>query len=357
MLSDMGASAAFLTPQQRIELIARHKRERNARYTVRLLTVLWRDEGVSFQEIARRLFLDPKTPSDWADTFRQNGVDALLSDDYKPYEGKLNPSQTRQLDAYVAQNIFLDVGPVILYVQEQFGVVFTRGGMRDLLHRLGFTYKKASLTPGKADPEKQRRFAAMLDELMRVKDPDSPVPFVDATHPAYNAQPAYGWIRKGERAEIATTPGRRHLNLHGAVNAETREVIAFDDERIDAASTIELFRRVEARYPSADVIYVFSDNARYYHAKAVSEYLKTSRICLEFLPPYSPDLNLIERLWRLMHKHALYNRSYGSFAEFRGALLEFFFRLPEEFADSLRSLLTLKFNIASDASGHKRTVA
>ena len=213
------------------------------------------------------------------------------------------------------------------------------------------------MTPGKADPKEQQRFVSMLDELMRVKDPDSPVLFADATHPTYNAQPAYGWIRKGERAEIATTPGRRHLNLHGAVNAETREVFAFDDERIDAASTLELFRRVEAAYPLADVIYMITDNARYYHAKAVSEYLKASRINLVFLPPYSPNLNIIERLWRLMHKHSLYNRSYGSFAEFRGAILDFFFRLPEEFSDSLRSLLTLKFNIVSDASGHKRTVA
>jgi transposase len=347
----------FLTPPQRTELIARHKRERNARYATRLLAVLWRDEGVSFQEIARRLFLDPKTPSDWTDTFCQNGIDALLSDDYKPYEGKLNPSQRQQLDAYVSRHIFLDVGPILLYAQEKFDITFTRSGMRDLLHRMGFVYKKAAVSPGKADAQKQRRFVAMLDQLMGVKEPDCPVLFMDATHPTYNAQPAYGWIRKGERAEIATTPGRRHLNINGAVNAETHEVIAFDDERIDATSTIELLRRIEAHYPLADTIYVFSDNAPYYRAKAVTDYLDTSRIQLEFLPPYSPNLNIIERLWRLMHKHTLYNRSYGSFAEFRGAILEFFFRLSEDFSDSLRSLLTLRFNMVSDTSGRNRTVA
>jgi transposase len=147
------------------------------------------------------------------------------------------------------------------------------------------------------------------------------------------------------------------LNINGAVNAETHEVIVVEDERIDATSTIELLRRVEARYPDADTIYVFSDNGRYYHAKAVQDWLATSRVRLEFLPPYSPNLNIIERLWKLMHKHTLYNRCYGTFQEFRGAILEFFFRLPEEFADSLRSLLTLKFNIAPDAPGRKRVVA
>lgn len=353
----MSADARLLTPQQRAELIARHKRERNARYADRLKTVLWRDEGVTFQEIARRLFLDPKTPADWTDTFKQQGIDALLSDDYKPYDGKLSPEQRRQLDAYVDSAIFLDVGPVILYAAEQFGVVFTRSGMRDLLHRLGFTYKKASLTPGKADPEAQRRFAAMLGELMRVKSAGTPVLFMDATHPTYNAQPAYGWIRRGKRAEVETTPGRKHLNLNGAVNAETREVVVVEDERIDATTTIELFRRIEAQYPSADTIYVFADNARYYHAKVVSEYLESSRICLEFLPPYSPNLNLIERLWKLMHKYTTYNCTYTSFREFREAILTFFFRLPEEFSDSLRTLLTLKFNIVPEASERKHSVA
>jgi len=353
----MSTDIPFLSHQQRAELIVRHKRERNARYATRLLTVLWRDEGVTFQEIARRLFLDPKTPADWTDTFKQHGVDALLSDDYKPYEGKLTPEQQQQLDAHVDSTILLDVGPAILYAAEHFGVVFTRSGMRDLLHRLGFTYKKASLTPGKADPEAQRRFAAMLEELLRVKLPETPVLFMDATHPTYNAQPAYGWIRKGRRAEVETTPGRKHLNLNGAVNAETQEVVVVEDERIDATTTIELFRRIEAHYPAADTIYVFADNARYYHAKAVSAYLESSRIRLEFLPPYSPNLNIIERLWKLMHKHTTYNCTYASFREFREAILTFFFRLPEEFSDSLRSLLTLKFNIVPEASERKHSVA
>ena len=58
-----------------------------------------------------------------------------------------------------------------------------------------------------------------------------------------------------------------------------------------------------------------------------------------------------------MHKHTTYNRTYDSFREFREAILTFFFRLPEEFSDSLRSLLTLKFNIEPEASERKQSVA
>ena len=343
----MGVSGHFLSSHQRGDLLARHRRERNARYADRIKTVLLLDDGRSYEEIARILFLDDETARRYAKTFIESGIDVLLSDKYKPYEGKLDCTQCHQLRAYVATHLFLDVLPVILYVTEQFGQVFTRSGMRDILHRLGFVYKKAARVPGKADPEKQRRFVAMLEELMRVKDAATPVLFMDAVHPAHNSMPSHGWILRGERVEIPANTGREHMNINGAVNAETLEVFAVEAETINAAAAVSLLQKVDAWYPDAEHIYVFADNARYYRSREVSAYIAHSRIRLEFLPPYSPNLNIIERLWRFMHKHTTYSRFYPTFQEFREELLMFFQRLPDEFADSLRSLLTLRFNILS----------
>ena len=110
----MNPATSFLSPQQRADLIARRKRERNARYAERILVVLWHDGGISYQEIAHRLFLDPKTPAEWVRSFRRGGAGALPPDNYKPYEGKLDPQQRQQLDAHVGQHIFMDVSPIIL---------------------------------------------------------------------------------------------------------------------------------------------------------------------------------------------------------------------------------------------------
>ena len=91
-------------------------------------------------------------------------------------------------------------------------------------------------------------------------------------------------------------------------------------------------------------LYVICDNARYYRSKAVQEYLETSRVKLVFLPPYAPNLNLIERFWKFLKKKVLYNRYYETFDEFREAC-ETFFKIRTNTQRELRSLLTANFEL------------
>ncbi|MDR3077498.1 MAG: IS630 family transposase [Planctomycetota bacterium] len=345
-----------LEASQRQELVALHRKEHSARYADRLKTILWRDEGITPQEISHLLFRDEDTVRHWERVFRERGLEALLSDHFQPYSGKLEQSQERQLYDYVKNHLFLDVGPIQAYVEEEFGVSYTVSGMRDLLHRLGFVYKKASSLPGKADPERQQAFVAAFEELMRIKEPDTPVLFMDGVHPSFNSLPSYGWIPKGGRAEVPANTGRERVNLNGAIDAETHQTFVVESESVNAQSTVELFAKIEAWYPHASRIYVFSDNAKYYHSRLVADYLKHSRLRLEFLPPYSPNLNLIERLWRFLHQKVLNNRYYPTFRQFREELLMFFDRLPEEFSDNLRSLLTLKFHPVSGSERRLQAV-
>jgi len=120
-------------------------------------------------------------------------------------------------------------------------------------------------------------------------------------------------------------------------------VVRFDDT-INADSTIALFKPLEALYPIAVWIGVICDNARYDRSKAVQDHLKTSRIQLIFLPPYAPNLNLIERLWKFLKKKVLYNRYYETFDEFKSAC-EAFFKNPRRYHRELWSLLTANFEI------------
>lgn len=337
----------FLSPYQRSELIAFHHKERNARYADRIKTILWRDEGRTIQEIARLLFLDQKTPRHWERVYHEKGFEALLSDDYKPYTGKLTDEQKQELFRYVSGHIFLDVGPIIEHVEWEFGVTYSISGMRDLLHSIGFSYKKPAHVPGAADPGRQQDFLNNFLRFMEVKSPDIPVLFMDSARPSYNSMPSYGWIPTGRRVELSSAPDRRSVIINGAINAETHEAIVMECEQLDAKTAIRLLEKIESHYPEADTIQIITDNAGYYRAKEIKEYLKTSRIRIEYLPPYSPNLNLIERLWKFMRKQVLYNRYYPTFLAFRRELLTFFERLSEELADSLHSLMTLNFNLFS----------
>ena len=104
--------------------------------------------------------------------------------------------------------------------------------------------------------------------------------------------------------------------------------------------------REEHKHRKAKTIYVIADNARYYRSRDVKTYLETSRIKLIFLPAYSPNLNLIERLWKHFRKVVMHNRYYQSFADFTEAAEAFFLNIKEH-RNAIRSLLTENFHLFS----------
>ena len=106
---------------------------------------------------------------------------------------------------------------------------------------------------------------------------------------------------------------------NGAVNTESLETVTDFSKRINKESSLRLCRKIEARHPKAKKIHLFLDNASYYKAKWLEEQLKGSKIVLHFLPSYSPNLNLIERLWKFFKKEILYNTYYEKFEDFLAA--------------------------------------
>ena len=179
------------------------------------------------------------------------------------------------------------------------------------------------------------------------KSPEDKIFFMDGTHPQHNPMPAYCWIEKGTTKEIPTNTGRERINLNGALDIESHEVIIREDESINAPSTVELFKEIEEKNPEAPVIYIISDNARYYRAQLVKTYLENSRIQLVFLPPYSPNLNLIERVWRFFHEEILYNTYYETYKKLKDACLNFFANI-RKYKDKLCPLLTENFQIIGE---------
>jgi transposase len=115
----------------------------------------------------------------------------------------------------------------------------------------------------------------------------------------------------------------------------SHKVLVTEDTTLNADSTIRFFQQVEAAYPTKAKIHVFCDNAPYYRNKAVTQYLAASKIRLHFLPPYSPNLNPIERLWKWMKERVVYNTYYEYFEDFRGAILGFFAVLTTVTAESM----------------------
>jgi transposase len=216
--------------------------------------------------------------------------------------------------------------------------------MAAVLRRLGYVYKKPKLVPGKADAAAQEAFLEDYENLKKNSDEGDVILFMDATHPQHNPVIGNGWIKRGKEHPIKSNTGRRRLNINGAIDIQRMSAEIRFEDTIDAVVTIALLKQIERANPVAKRISIICDNARYYRSKAVAEYLKTSRIKLVFLPPYSPNLNLIERFWKFFKRQVLYNTYYEAFDDYKNACRKFFQELDSH-ASKLRSLLTENFEI------------
>jgi len=334
-----------LAKQELAELRAAHRAARNAREAYRLNAVILLGSGWSPSEVAAALLIDDDTVRNHFKRYKQGGIAALERMNYVGSEALLTPAQLTELDAHLQQELHSSAASVARWVKERFGVDYTDSGMTALLHRRGYRYKKPKLLPGKAPaPEVQEDFVASYKKLKENKGEHDVILFMDATHPQHNPVLGGGWIKRGRCFPLKSNTGRRRLNINGVIDVETMHAVIRYDDTIDAASTIALFQQTEAAYPKAATITVFCDNARYYRSKAVRAYLERSRIDLQFLPPYAPNLNLIERFWKFFKRQVLYNRYYETFADYKAACNRFFADLDSH-AQQLRSLLTENFEI------------
>lgn len=337
----------MLSAEKLTELRAAHRNTRDKREADRIKAVVLLATGWTAEQVAEVLQVDANTVRNHFKRYREGGLKALGHVAYRGTESALDEDQLAILDAHLQAHLYVTAKAVAHWVEEAFGVCYTDSGMTALLHRLGYVYKKPKLVPGKADASAQKAFLDEYEKLKQNKGEDDPVYFMDAVHPQHNPVLACGWIKRGEDREVPSNTGRRRVNINGAIDLERLEPVVRFDETINTDSTIALFEQLEQLHLAAAWIYVVCDNARYYRSKAVKQYLKNSRIKLVFLPPYAPNLNLIERLWKFFKKKILYNRYYESFDEFRAACEEFFSN-PRKYHRELRSLLTENFAIIGE---------
>ncbi len=275
------------------DLRAAHRGTRDKREADRIKAVILLASGWSAADVADALLIDPNSVRNHFKRYQQGGLEGLLHVAYRGSDCELDAAQLAELDTHLQTELYLSAKDVAAWVEETFGIVYTASGMTAVLHRLGFVYKKPKLVPGKADPEAQEALLAQYEELKQNKGENDVILFMDAVHPQHNPVLGYGWIKRGEDAEVPSNTGRQRLNINGAIDLERLESVVRYDDTIDAASTIALFDQILLTYAC---IYIICDNARYYRSKAVQAYLQDSRIKLVFLPAYAPNLNLMSYL-------------------------------------------------------------
>lgn len=168
--------------------------------------------------------------------------------------------------------------------------------------------------------------------------------FIDAAHLLHNAVPAHGWIKRGKTVELKTNSGRNRFNVLGAYSPDDHSLLSLEGTvSCDAELVCQLLHKLRAANGDKHLLVVL-DNARYQRASVVQALAKDLQIEVLFLPPYSPNLNLIERFWKFLRKHVLRNTYYPTFAEFQVAIQRLLANV-DTYADELRTLMTENFHL------------
>lgn len=268
-----------------------------------------------------------------------------MKDNYRGGFSKLSQEQQKQLVHDLESKLFPTSASVCDHVQKTMGVTYTPEGMVILLHKLGFSYKKTKNVPSKANREEQEEFLRKYKNLREKLKKTEKIYFMDGVHPTHNVMPAYCWIRTGTEKAVKSNTGRERVNINGVYSPADQEIIVREDPSINSESTLNLLKEIESRHPELTRIIIIRDNARYYCSREVKEYIETSKIEFMALPSYSPNLNLIERLWKFFKKKVLANRYYENYAEFKTAVMRFFEIDVGECKSELRTLLAENFHL------------
>lgn len=184
----------FLSEEEIKLLEQKHRHCKEKRQADRIKTILSLNMGYEYKEIAKLLLLDDSTLRNYYVEFAEGGMEKLLSDDYTGGTSRLSCEQLQQLDKHLQENTYSSSKDIKAYIEKTFGVSYTCEGVKKILKRLNFTYKKPKHIPGKADREKQQAFLNQLEELQTSKAPEDKIYYMDGCHPKHNSIAAYGCL-------------------------------------------------------------------------------------------------------------------------------------------------------------------
>jgi transposase len=336
-----------LTPQQRNDLSDRRRHAQDRRIFQRLSAVLWSDDGRTREAIAELVGVSTRQVGQWLRIFRNKGLEQLCTLHYRGDPGCLRPAQVQRLKQEIATGAFHNAEQVRTWVLDTWGVAYSISGIKDLLRRIGASYHKVSGFFWKADVEEQKKFVRKYRRHKREAGPTTRRYFVDACHPVWGVDLLYScWLPVGQRYYVGVGNGRKRLNILGAYSPEDHDYVdlRLTKEDITGEQFVKLLEKLLAKHPETEKFLLYLDNARYYSKPVVKEWLARHRqFRLVFLPAYSPNLNLIERLWKFLRKEAL-NRWHKTFEAMRGAVAEVLDHLGE-YRDELSTLMTERFAI------------
>lgn len=326
-----------------------HKASKDSRVRDRIRCVLLSSDGWNAAMIARSQLIDETT-------VRRHLNDWFNDEKLKPENGgsdsHLSEVQTSELITYLRDNLMPTTQAIIALVDEWWGIRYTVAGMTKWLHRNGFSYRKPVGVPHKCSAQAQQAFVETYEKLKQEAGDDEPILFIDGVHPTQGTKLAYGWMPAGKKAHVVETTGSRtRLNIMGALNLnDIGSTVIREYDTIDSLNICQFFIAIRETYPITQKVHIILDGAGYHRAELVQDWAVVMNIELHWLPPYSPNLNPIERLWKVMNELVRNNHYFGTAKEFKENIRHFFSDTLPTLAGNLSCRINDHFQKMKNAS-------
>lgn len=307
------------------------------------MEVLWlKSQNLPHNEICRLASVTGNTLRKYLADFQEGGLEKIMKVNfYRPQSELAQHEET--IKKYFEEHPVASMNEAAAIIEKLTGIRRSVNRVRDYLKSIGIKRRKIGMIPAKADVKKQEEFVKekLEPRIEEARKGLRQLFFMDAAH--FVLAPFLGYLWCFVRVFIKAPAGRQRFNVLGALNAVTHELITVcNDSYINAKSVCELLELLAEQSIGVPITIVL-DNARYQNCYFVRDYAASLNIELLFLPPYSPNLNLIERLWKFVKKKCLWSKYYSDFNEFKAAITDCLKQTHTTYKDELKSLLNPKF--------------
>ncbi len=278
----------------------------------------------------------------WINVYKEQGLQGLLVNGYGGRKSEMDTHAVSVLQSFQSQPP-LSAAEAAERIREMSGLERSPQQVRVFMKRHGLKFIKCGHMPSKADDDAQHQWVetTLTPVIEAAQKGEVHLFFSDAAHFVLTPFICRLWCMF--RVFIKASAGRNRINVLGAVNAINKEVITLINTTYITADTLIAFLKMLKEKFADKPIAIVLDNARYQHCFVVKTVAQSLGIDLLFLPPYSPNLNIIERLWKFTKKKILYAKYYQNPAAFHTAIETFFKNINENCKAQLNNLLSLKF--------------
>jgi transposase len=318
----------------------------------RKMEVLWlKSHGLNHDDIATYADVSRRTVQRYLDEYLDGGLPRLRRCPGKHPQSLLVEHEA-SLEEYFQKHPPRSTKQARAVIEQHTGI---RRGLSQVRHflkdHLGLRWRKVGaipVPPKKTIEEHAREQAAFVQEkleprLEQARQGRRQVDFVDAAHFVF--APFLGCVWCAARLFVRAASGRQRYNVLGALDAVTHQLVRVTNfDYINAESVCALLRAVAEAAVGLPITLVL-DNARYQKCALVQTLAESLGIELLYLPGYSPNLNLIERLWRFVRKESLNSTYYEAFEQFTTAIDQCLDGLPTVHKSEMETLLTHEFQM------------